>query len=144
MNEYHPLIQAYPHQIFDKVRYADTDRQGHVNNASFAQYLETGRVEILYLGLESKKPEHTNFVIANLSIQYLDEIHWPGLIQIGTQIERIGKSSITFEQSLMQENRLVATAQTVIVQVDPTSKKSCPLNEDTISLLQTYLKKNQS
>lgn len=142
MNEFHPLIQAYPHQTFDKVRYADTDRQGHVNNANFAQYLETGRVEILYLGLEGKKPNHTNFVIANLSIQYLDEIHWPGLIQIGTQIERIGKSSITIEQTLMQEDRLVATAQTVIVQVDPTTKKSYPLSEDSISFLQAFLKKN--
>lgn len=142
MNEYHSIIQAYPHQTFDKVRYADTDRQGHVNNASFAQYLETGRVEILYLGLEDKKPEHTNFVIANLTIQYVGEIHWPGLIQIGTQIERIGKSSITFEQTLVQEERLVATAQTVIVQVDPTTKKSYPLSEDSISFLQAFLKRN--
>ena len=99
-------------------------------------------MEILYLGLEGKKPEHTSFVIANLSIQYLDEIHWPGLIQIGTQIERIGKSSITFEQTLMQEERLVATAQTVIVQVDPKTKKSYPLSEDTISYLQAFLKNN--
>lgn len=26
----------FPFQTFDKVRYADTDRQGHVNNAAFA------------------------------------------------------------------------------------------------------------
>ena len=42
-----PLDQ-FPLHSFDKLRYADTDRQGHVNNATFATFLETGRVEFLY------------------------------------------------------------------------------------------------
>lgn len=29
-------LADFPLQTFDKVRYADTDRQGHVNNAAFA------------------------------------------------------------------------------------------------------------
>ena len=29
-------------------RYGDTDRQGHVNNAAFATFCETGRVLFLY------------------------------------------------------------------------------------------------
>lgn len=29
-------LADFPLQTFDKVRYADTDRQGHVNNAGFA------------------------------------------------------------------------------------------------------------
>lgn len=32
----------------DKIRYSDTDRQGHVNNAVFSTFLETGRAERLY------------------------------------------------------------------------------------------------
>lgn len=34
-NKNHALAD-FPFQTFDKVRYADTDRQGHVNNAAFA------------------------------------------------------------------------------------------------------------
>ena len=41
-------IERYPIHATDKLRYADTDRQGHVNNACFATFLETGRVECLY------------------------------------------------------------------------------------------------
>jgi acyl-CoA thioester hydrolase len=33
----------FPFLTFDKIRYADTDRQGHVNNAVYATFLETGR-----------------------------------------------------------------------------------------------------
>lgn len=40
--------QAFPVQTYDKLRYGDTDRQGHVNNATMATFFETGRVEILY------------------------------------------------------------------------------------------------
>jgi acyl-CoA thioester hydrolase len=35
--------EDFPHQTFEKVRYGDTDAQGHVNNAIFPEYLETGR-----------------------------------------------------------------------------------------------------
>jgi acyl-CoA thioester hydrolase len=34
-----PALEDFPFQTFDKVRYADTDRQGHVNNAAFATFL---------------------------------------------------------------------------------------------------------
>ncbi|HDG9121136.1 TPA: acyl-CoA thioesterase, partial [Pseudomonas aeruginosa] len=43
-----PELKDFPIHSSDKIRYADTDRQGHVNNAVFATFLETGRVEIIY------------------------------------------------------------------------------------------------
>lgn len=39
---------TYARWTRDVIRYADTDRQGHVNNAVFSTFLETGRVDILY------------------------------------------------------------------------------------------------
>jgi acyl-CoA thioester hydrolase len=48
-----PTISDFPVKTFDKIRYSDTDRQGHVNNSIFSSFLETGRVEILY---NSEKP----------------------------------------------------------------------------------------
>lgn len=37
-------LKDFPSVTFDKIRYGDTDRQGHVNNAVFSAFLETGRV----------------------------------------------------------------------------------------------------
>lgn len=39
-----PTLAAYPLHSRDKLRYGDTDRQGHINNAVFATFFETGRV----------------------------------------------------------------------------------------------------
>lgn len=110
----------FPIVTFDKVRYADTDRQGHVNNALFATFLETGRVELLY---NSEKPLMSvsgEFVIASLNLSFLGEIQWPGEVKIGTYISRVGNSSIHIRQALFQKSHCVAKAETVVVH-DPQS-----------------------
>ena len=68
------IKNKYPINTFDKIRYGDTDRQGHVNNAIFNQYFETGRVEFLYdKKLKLLKPE-ASFVIVSANINYKKEI----------------------------------------------------------------------
>lgn len=42
------MLSDFPVITFDKIRYSDTDRQGHVNNTALSTFLETGRTEILY------------------------------------------------------------------------------------------------
>lgn len=130
-----PTISDFPVKTFDKIRYSDTDRQGHVNNSIFSSFLETGRVEILY---NSEKPllsENCSFVIASIKLNFLKEINWPGEVEIGTGILKIGNSSITFNQKLFQNNICVADAETIIVQVNDQTKKSHQLSEKTKSLL---------
>lgn len=124
----------FPSQTFDKLRYADTDRQGHVNNACFATFFETGRVEILY---DSKRPilePGASFVIASLQLDFLNEITWPGRVEIGTGVITLGRSSLTLYQALFQNHLRVAQAQTVIVQVGENG--SVPLGEKARSVLQ--------
>ena len=64
-------LADFPLKTFDKVRYADTDRQGHVNNAIFATFLETGRVEVLYNPKYPILSEGSSFVIAALKLDFL-------------------------------------------------------------------------
>lgn len=56
----------FPLKATDKIRYADTDRQGHVNNALFSTFLETGRVEVLYNPELKILEQNASFVIASL------------------------------------------------------------------------------
>jgi len=126
----HLGLNAFPVKTFDKIRYADTDRQGHVNNAAFLTFLETGRVEILYNPENAILAQGASFVIASLKLDFLKEINWPGRVDIGTGIFKIGNSSITFYQQLFQNGQCVASAETVIVQVDDSSGKSTPLTRD--------------
>jgi len=132
-------LNDFPLQTFDKTRYADTDRQGHVNNALFATFLETGRVEVLYNIDLPLLSEGSSFVIASLKLEFLREITWPGRVDIGTGILKIGTSSITIFQRLFQNESCVANAETVIVQVDNATKRSAPLTEAAKKTLSGWL-----
>ncbi|ULG68844.1 acyl-CoA thioesterase [Marinobacterium sediminicola] len=137
-NKANPVLDDFPAKAFDKIRYSDTDRQGHVNNAVFSTFLETGRVEMLLSPEEPMLSEGTSFVIANLNLQLLAEIHWPGKVDIGTGVLSIGNSSIRLYQGVFQNGRCVATAETVIVQVDDTTARSSSLSEQARALLSRY------
>lgn len=130
----------FKHHTYDKVRYGDTDKQGHVNNAMFVRFLESSRTEILYHPDRPLHHEETSFVIANMSIDFLAEIHWPGQVDLYTNILRIGKSSVTFEQAIYQEGVLCGYSTCVIVHVSNETKKSIPLLPFAIDYLETLKK----
>lgn len=122
-------IEAYPLRSSDKIRYADTDRQGHVNNATFSTFLETGRVELLYGAAGPLAEPGAAFVIARLVLDFRAEIRWPGEVVIGTRVAKVGRSSVSLEQALFQNGACVATAETVIVLMDEATRRSRPLSE---------------
>jgi acyl-CoA thioester hydrolase len=128
-------IDDFPGRALDKIRYGDTDRQGHVNNAVFATFFETGRVELLHLGQHPVADDGCSFVIAHLGVDFRAEILWPGEVVIGTRVTKVGSSSIRLAQALFQGDTCNATAETVIVHVDQTTKKSRQLSSNAVDYL---------
>lgn len=132
-------LNDFPLKSYDKIRYADTDRQGHVNNAVFSTFFETGRVEMLYDSNQNRIPENTSYVIASITLDYIAEVTWPGKVEIGTGVLKIGNSSIRLFQRLFQNNICVAQAETVIVRVDDNTGRSKPLDDNAKKVLSEYL-----
>lgn len=120
----------------DVLRYRDTDRQGHVNNAVFATFLESGRVAIFYDPAHPLAPTGASFVIARLVLDFRAELLWPGHVEIGTSVTRVGTSSMTLAQGLFTEDSCVATAETVLVLMDEATRKSRPLTDGMRKRLQ--------
>lgn len=120
-------IDDFPLRTRDKLRYADTDRQGHVNNAVFATFLETGRVEVIYG--EKLADDGAAFVIARLELDFLAEVTWPGEVEIGTAVKEVGRSSFKLFQTVFQNDAPVARAVTVIVQMNEATRRSHALTE---------------
>jgi acyl-CoA thioester hydrolase len=118
------------------VRYGDTDRQGHVNNAVFASFLEAGRVNMLFTPNGPLHESGAAFVIARLVLDFKAELNWPGEVWIGTRVARIGRSSMTLEQAIYQNGVCAATAENVIVQMDEATRKSLPLSPQTLAALE--------
>ncbi len=132
-------LTAFPSITFDKIRYSDTDRQGHVNNAVFAAFFETGRVEMLYQPSQKFLSDDCSFVVAKTTIELLAEIQWPGQVDLGTGIVRIGNSSLVIAANLYQQGRLVATSETMVVQVNIQTKTSQALDSTSKSLLERFI-----
>ena len=122
-------------RTYDKIRYGDTDRQGHVNNAVFATFLESGRVEILYDAGNPLADPGCAFVIAQLVLNFRAEVTWPGRVEIGTRVASVGRSSVRLEQALFQDGGCVATAETTIVQMDEATRRSSPLSARAVERL---------
>lgn len=130
-------LEDFPLITFDKIRYGDTDRQGHVNNASFATFLETGRAELFYKELHGLLPKGATFVVANIKLNLLGEVFWPGKVDIGSGVIHIGNSSIKVLQHIYYNGKCVATAETINVQVK--NNKSLLLSSDMREAMQRWL-----
>lgn len=131
-------FEDYPLHSYDKLRYGDTDRQGHINNAVFSTFLETGRVELVYDGVAPLNDPDCAFVIAHLALDFVSELLWPGRVDIGTGVSSVGRSSASMDQALFQDGRLVARARTVIVQVNNGTRRSQALSAPLIERLARY------
>ena len=132
-------LEEFPSISTDKLRYGDTDRQGHVNNAVFMTFLETGRVEVLHRPNSPIYDDNAEFVLVNVNLNLQGEIRWPGEVQIGTAVSKIGNSSITFYQQMFQNGVCVASAESVVVQVNTMTRRSQSLSETARTALSAFL-----
>jgi acyl-CoA thioester hydrolase len=132
-------LEAFPSRATAEIRYADLDRQGHVNNAVFATFSEIGRVAFLYDPERPLAPAGTSFVVARLAIDFHAELVWPGTVEIGTGVTRIGRSSFTLAQGLFAVGRRIATVEAVIVLLDGKTRRSSPLPPQTIARLENLM-----
>lgn len=110
------------------VRYGDLDPNNHVNNGAINQYFEDGRVGFRLQRLtEVAGATLSGFAVVKFAANYLAPAHYPGDVEIGTVVTRIGGSSYGLGQGIFQNGRCVATAEIVTVQFDPETSKSVAL-----------------
>jgi len=131
-----PTLESFPVRAFDKLRYGDTDRQGHVNNAVFATFFETGRCEFLLDPRATIVGPGQSLVLARIEIDLVAEVNWPGTVEIGTAVTRVGRSSVGLSQALFQNGALVARAVSVIVLTDTSTRRSTPLSAEAVARLE--------
>ena len=120
----------------DLIRYADIDRQGHVNNAVYSTYFETGRVAIIHHPSEGLQAEGATSVLARIEIDYLRELHWPGTVEVGTGVAGYGRSSYVFVQAVYSAGLCAAFARSTLVLIDRETRKARPLPELLIARLE--------
>ena len=129
-----PSLNDYPHMRQENVRYGDTDRQGHVNNAVFSTFFECSRTSILYDPSRNLITPDREFVIVKFEVEYLAELGWPGTVDIGTRVVRLGRSSIVCEQAIFQNGVCAAISSNVMVMIDVVTRKSAALQDEVAAV----------
>ncbi len=130
----------YKHWTEVTLRYGDTDRQGHINNAVYCTLFESGRTAFLFDGEEAIAGTNLSFVIVKLTLDYLTEMRFPGTVRVGSSILEIGRSSFHVGQAIFKDGICSSTATSVIVQIDDITGKSSRLTESTLAVLSSISK----
>ena len=129
-------ISIYPFWTEATIRYSDLDPNGHVNNGAINAFFEDGRVNFRNSRMIKLADDILRgFVLVKFSVDYHAALLFPGTVQIGTVVTRVGGSSYTLGQGVFKDNQCIATADVITVYVDPKTQKSTQLSDDLREIL---------
>jgi acyl-CoA thioester hydrolase len=120
------------------IRFGDLDPQGHVNQAVFLTYFESGRVAMFRAPDLGIGVPGATFVMVRMEVNYLRELRWPGTIEVGTGVAEFGRSSFKVEQAIFRDGGCAATGRATLVCIDLASRKAAPLPEAAIARLNPW------
>jgi acyl-CoA thioester hydrolase len=136
-----PRLEDFPYRLTDNVRYADLDPNQHVNNAVYATYFETGRVTLMKDRGYGLVPPGLNWIMVRLDIHFRAELRWPGTVEMGLGLSKFGRTSVTFDQVVFSEGKCVASAQSVSVLIDETTRTPMRLTSEIVRNFQPWLRR---
>ncbi len=131
--------QSYRHWSEERVRYADLDPLGHVNNNALGVYFESARIGFyLAAGLYDEGPAIRS-VVARLAIDFRTELRYPATVRIGTRLMRLGRTSFGHRQAIFRDDTCIATAETGSGVFDTGTRRPIPLTEGQRTRLSGFL-----
>lgn len=120
------------------LRWADQDMYGHVNNVIHYSLMDTAVNGWLIeaSGVDIRKLSAVG-VVVETGCSYLDELRFPQTISLGIALTSRGRSSVTYEVSLFDENRtLAALGRFVHVYIDQTTRRPVPVPPEVSTALE--------
>jgi len=117
-----------------RVRFADTDLQAIVFNANYLTYYDVAWTEYLRaVGFEWKDllALGVDTVLARTTMEFKSPAKFDEILEVHTRVSKIGTTSLVFEFEIYPqgEDRLVNSANSLYVCVDPKTLKSTPVPE---------------
>lgn len=126
-----------------RVRYGETDQMGYCYYGNYAQYFEVGRVETLRdCGMSYKDLEEMGIMlpVSEYSVKYLAPAYYDDELTIKTTITQIIGARIYFNYEIFNTNeKLISTAETILVFVNKIDMKPIPAPESFARLLDKYI-----
>ncbi len=109
------------HQMEIRVRYKETDAQGHVHHSNYLNYFEVARTEMLrtsgksYRDLEA---EGVMLVVVKATCHYKRGAKYDDLLTLDTRLVKAKGTRITHRYEIRNEQGIVCIGETVVAAVD--------------------------
>ena len=131
--------ERYPFSHTVTTRFADVDPNQHLNNVALAAMMEDARVRFNQaVGLKVKIGER-RAMVASVGMEYLAQGHFPDPVEALCGIDRVGLTSWSIAQILVQHGTVIAFARSVIVAIS--DDRPAPVTNDTRAALEQWLLK---
>ena len=114
---------TFKHEI--KTRFRDLDAFNHVNNATFLSYIEDARM--LFFNRWNMNVEERSLIVAEITIDYISQLHHPSKLIIGQKVTRLGTKSFDILSVLFLDNKPICISTVTIVCYNFISKQTVPL-----------------
>jgi acyl-CoA thioester hydrolase len=114
------------HEHSVQLRWSDPDSLGHVNHARALSLLEDAR-----LAMVADLPASPGVILARLEADYLRQLYhrFGERLTVSTAVTRIGTTSFTVRQELVQDGQVAIRAVVVMVAFDFGTDASRPLTD---------------
>lgn len=104
-------------------RFNDNDIFGHMNNVIYYSFMDdTINAHLASHGILADVPRY----VVSSSMQYLSALAYPGKVDVGLRIEKLGKSSASYTVGIFASDKSVSAAAVgtfVHVYIDPTTSR---------------------
>jgi acyl-CoA thioester hydrolase len=106
--------EAYPFRLDVRTRFGDLDTNRHVNNVRLAGWYLDGLAELHLdvLGYPTGGPLD-GLAPSTLSVQYLDEVHYPGIYQLRVGVVDLDDTTARYACGLFDGPRCIGVADAV-------------------------------
>lgn len=107
-------METYAFRCQIDTRFGDQDINRHINNVSMGSFFEEGRIRFkAALGMAALQPGGT--IAASIRTDFIRDALYPGFLEIGVAVLRIGTTSWTLVEAAFQARRCVAVCQATLV-----------------------------
>ncbi|MFW1859030.1 acyl-CoA thioesterase [Acinetobacter defluvii] len=133
---------AYSFLFPIQTRWADNDIYGHVNNVIYYSYFDTA-ANALLIQKTGFNIHHSPIIglVVNSCCNFLQELTYPEIIEVGVAVAKIGNSSLTYDLAIFKQGQNQASAQGSFVHVfvERETKKSTTIPKEMRDALRAYL-----
>ncbi|MDQ8043115.1 MAG: thioesterase family protein [Solirubrobacteraceae bacterium] len=123
----------YPRFTQFRTRWMDNDQFGHLNNVLYYSFFDSAVNETLIaeFGFDPLADPEV-FYVVETGCSFHAGVAFPGLLDIGVRVARLGGSSVTYEIGVFAEGaaEAAATGRFVHVRVDRETERPVPLPDD--------------